>query len=129
MCCSRPCGSESRGCPNPPHRRYLNARCLRRPLNETRGVRQSAATALRRYVMTAALIKGADMRIAIITGAVAVLALAAPATAEISGDVVKLGVLNDMSSLYADLSGAGSVEAARMAIADFGGTVNGKKIE
>src|SRR5262245_19216913 len=69
------------------------------------------------------------MRIAIVTGTAAVLALAAPASAEISGDVVKLGVLNDMSSLYADITGPGSVEAARMAIADFGGTVNGKKIE
>src|SRR5438094_18028 len=69
------------------------------------------------------------MRIAILTCAAAVLALAAPASAEISGDVVKLGVMNDMSSLYADISGAGSVEAARMAIADFGGAVNGKKIE
>ena len=56
-------------------------------------------------------------------------AVATSASAEISGDVVKLGVLNDMSSLYADISGAGSVEAARMAIADFGGSVNGKKIE
>jgi branched-chain amino acid transport system substrate-binding protein len=56
-------------------------------------------------------------------------AVATSASAEISGDVVKLGVLNDMSSLYADISGAGSVEAARMAIADFGGTVGGKKIE
>src|SRR5438093_7457443 len=69
------------------------------------------------------------MRVAILTCAAAVLALAAPASAEISGDVVKLGVMNDMSSLYADISGAGSVEAARMAISDFGGTVNGKKIE
>ena len=34
-----------------------------------------------------------------------------------------------MSGLYADLGGPGSVEAAHMAIADFGGTVNGKKIE
>ena len=59
----------------------------------------------------------------------AVLALTTPASAEISGDVVKLGVLNDMSGLYADNTGSGSVEAARMAIADFGGTVNGKKIE
>ncbi len=58
-----------------------------------------------------------------------VLALGSAASAEISGDVVKIGVLNDMSSLYADISGPGSVEAARMAIADFGGTVNGKKIE
>ena len=69
------------------------------------------------------------MRFAIATIAAAVLALAVPAVAEISGDVVKLGVLNDMSSLYADISGPGSVEAARMAIADFGGVVNGKKIE
>src|SRR5712691_6667004 len=59
----------------------------------------------------------------------AALALATSASAEISGDVVKLGVLNDMSSLYADITGPGSVEAARMAIADFGGTVHGKKIE
>jgi branched-chain amino acid transport system substrate-binding protein len=51
------------------------------------------------------------------------------AQAQISDDVVKIGVLNDMSGLYADLGGQGSVEAARMAIADFGGTVNGKKIE
>jgi len=69
------------------------------------------------------------MRIAILASAAAVLGLAAPAAAEISGDAVRLGVLNDMSSLYADISGAGSVEAARMAIADFGGAVNGKKIE
>jgi branched-chain amino acid transport system substrate-binding protein len=51
------------------------------------------------------------------------------AQAQISDDVVKIGVMNDMSGLYADISGQGSVEAARMAIADFGGTVNGKKIE
>ncbi|HEX3522637.1 MAG TPA: ABC transporter substrate-binding protein [Stellaceae bacterium] len=68
------------------------------------------------------------MKIALIAVA-AVLALAAPAVADISGDVVKIGVLNDMSGLYADIGGAGSVEAARMAIADFGGVVNGKKIE
>jgi len=69
------------------------------------------------------------MRIAIVTSAAAILALITPAAAEISGDVVKLGVMNDMSGLYADISGAGSVEAARMAVADFGGAVNGKKIE
>src|SRR5215813_13339541 len=68
------------------------------------------------------------MRIAMVIIA-AVLAVTAPAAAEISGDLVKLGVLNDMSSLYADITGPGSVEAARMAIDDFGGTVNGKKIE
>src|SRR5436305_6820863 len=57
------------------------------------------------------------------------IALSGSASAEISGDLVKIGVLNDMSGLYADIGGAGSVEAARMAIANFGGDVNGKKIE
>ena len=69
------------------------------------------------------------MKIAVIFTIAATLALSASASAEMSGDVVKIGVLNDMSGLYADIGGAGSVEAARMAIADFGGSVNGKKIE
>ncbi|HJZ14736.1 MAG TPA: ABC transporter substrate-binding protein, partial [Stellaceae bacterium] len=69
------------------------------------------------------------MKLAAILGAAATLVLSASASAEISGDVVKIGVLNDMSGLYADIGGAGSVEAARMAIADFGGSVNGRKIE
>ena len=69
------------------------------------------------------------MKIAVIFAVAAALMLSAPASAEMSGEVVKIGVLNDMSGLYADIGGAGSVEAARMAIADFGGTVNGKKIE
>ncbi|HEX4185043.1 MAG TPA: ABC transporter substrate-binding protein, partial [Stellaceae bacterium] len=69
------------------------------------------------------------MKFALATAFVAALALTTAAHAQISGDVVKIGVMNDMSGLYADISGAGSVEAARMAIADFGGAVNGKKIE
>ncbi len=56
--------------------------------------------------------------------------LAAPAMAqEVSGDVVKIGILNDQSGVYADFGGRSSVAAARMAIADFGGTVLGKPIE
>lgn len=47
----------------------------------------------------------------------------------ISDDVVRIGVLSDMSGLYADTAGKGSVEAAKMAVEDFGGTVLGKKIE
>jgi branched-chain amino acid transport system substrate-binding protein len=47
----------------------------------------------------------------------------------ISGDKVKIGVMNDMSGLYADIGGPGSVEAARMAIQDFGGKVLGKPVE
>ncbi|MBB5199523.1 branched-chain amino acid transport system substrate-binding protein [Glaciimonas immobilis] len=52
-----------------------------------------------------------------------------PASAQISGDVVKIGFITDLSGVYADIDGPGGVEAIRMAIADFGGTLNGKKIE
>jgi branched-chain amino acid transport system substrate-binding protein len=69
------------------------------------------------------------MKIAVIFIIAAVLTLGATASAEMSGDVVKIGVLSDMSGLYSDIGGPGSVEAARMAIADFGGSVHGKKIE
>ena len=44
-------------------------------------------------------------------------------------DKVKLGVLTDMGGPFADLSGAGSVEAARLAVEDFGGSVLGEEIE
>ena len=54
---------------------------------------------------------------------------AGSANAQISGDAVKIGVLNDQSGLYADFGGTGSVLAARMAVEDFGGTVLGKPIE
>ena len=54
---------------------------------------------------------------------------AAAAEAQVSDDVVKLGVLNDQSGVYADLAGPGSVAAAKMAVADFGGKVLGKPIE
>ena len=62
--------------------------------------------------------------------AAALLSLAASAAhAQISGNVVKIGVLNDQSSLYADLSGQGSVLAAKMAIEDFGAAKKGIKTE
>jgi branched-chain amino acid transport system substrate-binding protein len=51
------------------------------------------------------------------------------ANAQISDDIVRIGVLNDQSSIYADLSGPGSVIAARMALEDAGGTVLGKPVE
>ena len=51
----------------------------------------------------------------------------APAAA--AATPVKFGVLTDMSGTFSDLSGAGSVEAARLAIEDFGGSVLGEKIE
>lgn len=49
--------------------------------------------------------------------------------AQVSDDVVKLGVLDDMSGPYAENSGQGDVLAVKMAIADFGGKVLGKPIE
>lgn len=51
------------------------------------------------------------------------------AAAQYSGDVIRIGILNDQSGTYADLAGPGSVEAARMAVEEFGGKVNGVKVE
>jgi branched-chain amino acid transport system substrate-binding protein len=51
------------------------------------------------------------------------------ANAQISEDVVKIGVLTDMSSLYSDATGKGSLVAVQMAVADYGGKVNGKPVE
>jgi branched-chain amino acid transport system substrate-binding protein len=45
------------------------------------------------------------------------------------GDTVKIGYITDLSGLYADIDGQGGLESIRMAIADFGGKVNGKPIE
>ncbi len=57
-------------------------------------------------------------------------AVAWPATAQdVSNDVVKIGILNDMSGVYADTAGQGSVAAAELAIEDFGDTVLDKPIE
>jgi branched-chain amino acid transport system substrate-binding protein len=51
------------------------------------------------------------------------------AQAQISDNVVKIGVLSDMSSLYTDLAGAGSVAATRMAVEDSGVEKRGIKVE
>src|SRR3954465_5844996 len=48
---------------------------------------------------------------------------------QISGNVVKIGVLNDQSSLYADLGGQGSVIAAKMAVEDFKAKEKGPNVE
>ena len=44
-------------------------------------------------------------------------------------DAIRIGVLTDMSGLYSDQNGAGSVLAVKMAVDDFGGKVLGKKVE
>ncbi|MCA1323359.1 ABC transporter substrate-binding protein [Herbaspirillum sp. alder98] len=55
--------------------------------------------------------------------------LALSAHAQVSDDVVKIGVLNDLSGIYSDLAGQGSVTAARLAIEEMGGKVLGKPVE
>jgi branched-chain amino acid transport system substrate-binding protein len=52
-----------------------------------------------------------------------------PAVAQYTDGVVRIGVLTDMSSLYADITGPGSVAAAKLATEDFGATANGIKVE
>jgi branched-chain amino acid transport system substrate-binding protein len=51
------------------------------------------------------------------------------AHAQYTDGVIKIGVMNDMSGTYSDLSGQGSVIAARMAVEDFGAAAKGMKVE
>jgi branched-chain amino acid transport system substrate-binding protein len=72
------------------------------------------------------------MRLATIAAGAALLlvsAVAAQAQDKISDGVVKIGMLEDMSSIYAEITGIGAVTAAKMAVEDFGGKVLGKPIE
>src|ERR1700687_1426302 len=55
--------------------------------------------------------------------------VAGAASAQMTDKLIKIGVLNDQSGLYADLSGQGSVVAAKMAVEDFGGRVDGTPVE
>ena len=59
----------------------------------------------------------------------AAVAIPGIANAQISDGLVKIGVLTDMSSLYADITGAGSVLAAQMAVEDFGAAKKGMQVE
>jgi branched-chain amino acid transport system substrate-binding protein len=65
----------------------------------------------------------------LLAGTAMVAFTAGAANAQISGDVVKIGVLTDKSSLYADVAGEGSVVAAQLAVEEFGGKVAGKPIQ
>ncbi len=57
-------------------------------------------------------------------------ALAAPvAYAQVSNDTIRIGFITDMSGVYADVDGPAGADAIKMAIADAGGNINGKKIE
>jgi branched-chain amino acid transport system substrate-binding protein len=67
--------------------------------------------------------------LAALAAGLAALAASAPASAQYSDGVIKIGVLSDMSSLYADLGGPGSAIAAKMAVQDFGADQKGMKVE
>lgn len=61
--------------------------------------------------------------------AVCTFGLSFAAQAQVSGDTIKIGMITDMSGLYADIDGAGGAEAIKMAIADAGVVIAGKKVE
>src|SRR3954453_18926103 len=64
-----------------------------------------------------------------ITVAVTLAPGAMAAQAQVSDGVIKIGVMSDMSSLYSDIGGPGSVAAARLAVEDFGAAKKGMKVE
>jgi branched-chain amino acid transport system substrate-binding protein len=70
------------------------------------------------------------VRLSLLISALAIMGLSSTAArAQISDDVVRIGVINDQSSLYADAGGHGSVIAAQMAVEDAGGKVLGKPVD
>ena len=64
-----------------------------------------------------------------VVAAIATGAASFTASAQVSGDVVKIGFMTDMSGVYSDPDGKGGLEAIKMAIEDYGGKVLGKPIE
>src|SRR4051795_7696497 len=64
-----------------------------------------------------------------VLAAAVAMTMATAAHAQISDGVIKIGVMNDQSSLYADISGQGGVVAAKMAVEDFGAAKKGMKVE
>ena len=69
------------------------------------------------------------IRSIILTLGVLLLGIQSSAADGISGDVVRIGIMNDQNGPYADNCGLGAVAAAKLAVSDFGGAVYGKKIE
>ena len=63
------------------------------------------------------------------TAAVCAMGLSFAAQAQVSGDTIKIGMITDMSGLYSDIDGLGGAEAIKMAIADAGVVIAGKKVE
>jgi branched-chain amino acid transport system substrate-binding protein len=61
--------------------------------------------------------------IAAACGLTCAMALGTSAHAQISGDVIRIGIITDMSGLYSDIDGQAGVEAIKMAVADMGGAM------
>ncbi|MBL0726540.1 ABC transporter substrate-binding protein [Piscinibacter sp. HJYY11] len=68
-------------------------------------------------------------KIKAIAAACGLACLAPLAQAQISGDVIRIGFITDISGLYSDIDGPAGAEMIRAAVAEFGGAINGKKIE
>ena len=66
---------------------------------------------------------------AFVAPAILATGLASAQTPKISDEVVKIGVLTDMTGTFSDISGPGAIIATKMAVEDFGGKVLGKPIE
>jgi branched-chain amino acid transport system substrate-binding protein len=77
---------------------------------------------MKRYFVTSAIAAATAVFLAGVS-------TSAMAQGKLSGDSVKIGVLTDMSGVYADYGGPGAVAAAKMAVKDFGGKMFGKPIE
>lgn len=77
---------------------------------------------MKRYFVTSAIAAATAVFLAGVS-------TAAMAQGKLSGDSVKIGVLTDMSGVYADYGGPGAVAAAKLAVQDFGGKMFGKPIE
>ncbi|MBT1510981.1 ABC transporter substrate-binding protein [Bradyrhizobium sp. SRL28] len=69
------------------------------------------------------------MRLNVLGGVLLALMLPVAAQAQISGDVVRIGVLTDMAGVTADITGKGSLVAAEMAVREIDGKVLGKPVE
>ncbi|MBC7685833.1 MAG: ABC transporter substrate-binding protein [Bdellovibrionales bacterium] len=67
--------------------------------------------------------------LAIAATAACAIGFSLPAQAQVSGNTIKIGMITDLSGVYSDVDGNGGAEAVRMAIADMGGMIDGKKVE
>ncbi|UTY57162.1 ABC transporter substrate-binding protein [Massilia sp. erpn] len=67
--------------------------------------------------------------LATVAAAACAFGISGTAQAQVSGDTIKIGFITDMSGLYSDIDGLGGAEAIKMAIADAGVVIAGKKVE